>query len=417
MDNDKELFQKAAQKLIDYDCENRYTYQMGEDDVKKGSKQFYAYKIVLIIIIVLDAYNLLRGFSISIFDNIFFGIIFAVLYSKYKEKVRKKEEVLAKRKEILNSEERIGYKEILNNLARKHPEWGLESWWDISGMELGIEQNFRWYKLLYFALPLVKENEKGRKYIDRGNCMVNIERGDKVISLIRSGNYHRFIVNATTYQSNHEYEIAALYLHHSYENERIVEHNTYSSEEISDMMAEYRENLDERERNRNYWGDLEKGRFETNKEKHWRSQFEGDYNFNEEVNDWFTRNRKEEKRKFDLENDITQERYVESYEQKFYHVGWLIFNTNLSEILLNKECTSCISYDTTAEYLGEQCFVKREHIVDNKNDTVTMPIIEVIFKLNFLELYVMDYTSKRPDGITLQEWSAWIYAHSNVEYD
>ena len=342
MDYDRELFQETAQKLIDYDSENKDSYQWGQDDIKKGSRRFYAYQIVLIIIISLDVYNLARGVSIGIFDNILFLVIFAVSYSKYRE-----------------------------------------------------------------------ENEKGKKYIGKENCMANIETGEKVISLIRSGNYHRFIVNAMTYQPNQKYEIAALYLHAAYENERVYERNTYSPEAISDMMGEYRENLDEKERNRNFWGDFERGRFETDAEKHWRSQFEGNYDWHQEVDDWFTRSQKEEKRRCDLENDITQVKYVESYHQTFYHVGWLVFNGNLSEVLINKGCAPFVHYDTTSETLGEHCLVKRERAVDAEKDNIAMPTIEVISKLNYLELYTMDYTSKRPVGLTLKEWAAWIYAHSS----
>lgn len=412
MDYDRELFQETAQKLIDYDSENKDSYQWGQDDIKKGSRRFYAYQIVLIIIISLDVYNLARGVSIGIFDNILFLVIFAVSYSKYRDKVRKKEEVLEKRMEILNNEERVKCKNILDQLAQKHPEWKVEAWWDIGGLELGIEKSYSWYHLYYFDLPLVKENEKGKKYIGKENCMANIETGEKVISLIRSGNYHRFIVNAMTYQPNQKYEIAALYLHAAYENERVYERNTYSPEAISDMMGEYRENLDEKERNRNFWGDFEIGRFETDAEKHWRSQFEGNYDWHQEVDDWFTRSQKEEKRRCDLENDITQVKYVESYHQTFYHVGWLVFNGNLSEVLINKGCAPFVHYDTTSETLGEHCLVKRERAVDAEKDNIAMPTIEVISKLNYLELYTMDYTSKRPVGLTLKEWAAWIYAHS-----
>ncbi len=412
---DKIQFQETAQKLIDYDAELRDKYQYGEYDVERCPKGFCAHRKLLVIVVVVNILYILIGHTIPKALNVIFFIVFIFMYRSYQKKVEERDIVLYRREQLLNSEERMNYIKTLKQLANKHPEWDVEPWWEvISGMDLGRGEH-RLCDMHYFALPLVSENERGRKYIEKEDCTVNVKTGTEINSLLNSSNYYHLNVSPTIYEASKEYAIAALFFHWSSENEVMYTQKAHSYEEVNNMMNEYSEILDEKERKKNYWEDFEKGRYETNEEKHRRRELEGGYNFNEDVDDWFERNRKEERYRTKLENDFEYESYIDSYDQYFYQVGWIIFNKEgvILDILLNKQYGYKEKYATYTEDFGEDCRIKTEYKIEFYEKQVEISTYEMISKLSYLKLDKMDYTSKRPDEFTLKEWAAWIYAHSN----
>ena len=415
--NDKEKFQQTAQKLIDYDAKLRDKYQEGEFEVKYCPRGFCGHRMLLAIIVIVNTSYILLAHVIPVDMNLIFGITFLFMYRSYRKKVKKRDAVLYYREELLNSEERKGYIEILKKLADRHPEWKIEPWWDAtSGMEIGFGGEYQKYEMNYFEVPLISEDERGRKYISAWEDYTDeTKTGGEIKQLIKSLDYKQLTVSETNYENLKEYEIAGLFLWHSEEVEAERTQQVYSDDEIESMMDEYSALLDERERRKNYRKRMNWRDYETNEEKHSRRELEGGYNVNEDIDDWFERNRKEEKYRQKLERDVEIERYTEYYKHTFYQVGWIIFDKrrHISDILLNKKYAYKIVYAACSKRFGMDCIIRRQYKMSSDERQVEISGCEIISKLNYLKLKEMDYTSKRPNGVTLKEWATWIYIHSN----
>lgn len=416
MDQDKKLFQETAQKLINYDFEHRIKYSCGGINVAYGAKKFYAHRIVLAVFAAEWIYAIMHGMYLSVREHVFLGALFAVFYIRYRKKMKKVKEVLAVRKNILNSTERIECKNILDELSGKHPEWQTEPWWNtMAGMDV---ENGRYassiYEIEYYASPLVSENKSGKKVVSgEANSMANIVSGEEINEKIQSGGCKRLDLTPAIYRDEEEYHMAGLYLHRSSPNYEYYSYAKNSQYDVNEQMAEYKEKLDRKEKSKNWWS--ESGYYETNKEKHWRRGIEHDnYDVHKDIDDWFTRQRKEEKQRFKIENEIETERYIASYDHDMYFVGYIIWNDKrsdqISTILLSKDKMIHSYFQTKTEDISNAHIIG-ERDLSEKEKFIPMPITSVISKLWNFNLGDMDYTMKRPEDFTAEEWASWIYVH------
>lgn len=408
--DDKELFQETAQKLINYASANKSKYQSGGYALAYGTKIIYAHRVVLALYIALHIYAYLHGFRVSVFDNMFFLVLFAILYMRFLKKIDEKRMVQRKRKDILENEVRTECMKTLNMLMKKHPEWEVEPWWTArNGME--YTGYYEEKQMVYYPLPLVVENEKGKKVVQgERNTTANLVSGTEINEKLQSGNCKRLNLIPTDYDAEEKYGLAGVYLYSSSENYDYYYETVNSADTVREEMADYRAALDKKESSRNFWS--ESGYYETNTDKHLRRSMDigkSDYDWHEDVNDWFLRQQKEEKRRFDLENEKREIRYISSYTHKLYFVGYFVWkDDDISDILLSSDHAILSKYETRRE---EFLDIQLEYELETQKKILPMPTLSVISKLEGFRLGEMDYTSKRPQEFTMKQWAAWIYAH------
>lgn len=235
---DKQFFQQMAQCLIDYDVSMSKEYQQSE--YYWCPKWFPLHRIFLIFVVVV---NILFWVLCNVKPrantfNLLFVVIWSALYAYHRTQVLKKKRVLRRRKNMVQSQDRQKYIEILDVLWERNPQWGIEPWWkEITGMQLpGYDMN-------YFAFPFVQTDQNNDKYlVDKDSY--NRVSGEKVKKLSDAGRYQHFVIRKESYHDSEKYGIAALCVYtvnRSTKTLTMPKYGTY--EEINEQMDAYTEKL------------------------------------------------------------------------------------------------------------------------------------------------------------------------------
>lgn len=401
---DKQIFQQVAQKLIDHDAAMSSAWWDDDYYVEYCPKWWPMHRIFLVFIALVNLLFWTLG-HVHPRDNglnALFLLIWCSLYAYYRTQVIKKKEVLQKRTELLQNNERQNYIEILDTLAARNPQWGIEPWWkEITGMEL------KGYDMNYYAFPLEQTDENNEKYlVDEGSY--NKICGKKIKELLETGGYQRFVIHDLSYNDVEEYRIAALCIHDVRETSKTFTMKKYETyEELNQQMDSYKDKLDRKEARHNFWDGS--GFYETNAEKHERRSWStyARFDIDEAFDDRFEREMKERRHRKELEEATEDITVADGYLHDFCQVGWVILNNDgfLIEILAHKGKSYISRFHTYSENTG--CPIKKQF----KGVEADISFYEIISRIGSLCLEDMDYTEKRPPELTLKEWSAWIYSH------